>query len=173
VSFRFSHAALPVALLAAACITNPYDGGRVQTPYEAVVFNGFAQASGATIVIEAFNWRTQKYDSLAAAVADTQKSELGGRTLYLWSSQAAIANTTLPGSVCRWAATCLATASKLQAVVRARELSQGGGTRLLFAVTLAAVKCMAPKVLAEKADLYLSYAQCMGEPFDAVRLGVK
>src|SRR4051794_30636125 len=56
-------------LLSGGCMSYPYDGKLLDTPYDPVFFGGLTRTPGAVIIIEAYNQKEKRYEALGQPVA--------------------------------------------------------------------------------------------------------
>lgn len=94
------------AALVAGCVTDPSNGDSIQMGAP-TYFAGFAGNPGASVEVQVLNRSMDQWEVLSTAVSDTTATVYGGRSIYHWSTSAAVLLPNVPSTFCRLTSNCL------------------------------------------------------------------
>lgn len=92
---------------ALGCLTSPTDGTALSTPDASKTFQGYSLTAGAAVAVQAFNYKTQQWDTIGTGTASNTVSIAANTAgnnpeLYAFSVAARVANASDPRTTCHW-----------------------------------------------------------------------
>lgn len=157
-----------------ACILSPPDGTVVSSPYKRITVGGFSAIPGATVTIEAWNYRKGAFEALTTAKALQDPSMIPGSDvkLYSWWTAVRIANPDEPSTLCRWSQSCAVPLGNATTRIRATGKTYAGATAAtpLFTLGIGGPVCVYQKLQDGQIDLVSAYVLCM--PVDFLEITV-
>lgn len=131
------------ALATTGCITEPFNEQAFGSPAATVKFSGFAQSSGATVIVEGRRKNDGAWMEITRATA-TLSVTYGGRTLYYWNAYDPIYDSSEPQTACIFSSSCSINGGGTTVQVRARE--EGGDLSALVSFDEGGIDCVQDKV---------------------------
>lgn len=147
---------LPAAVLLSlsACVIGPYSGQVVSS--SSVPFEGFANSSGAQVIIEAYNWGTASFEYVGSTVAATN-AIIGAGTFCSNSPDMFLFNKTVTLNSGFWKLVN----GKNTARVRASQIKNGNLNGMMFTANPAGAECMTNNANTRTCDFYaVAYNTC-------------